>query len=821
MAIRNQQELKNYFQTGDIPTESQYADLIDSLLHQSDPRLLKLIENIEIKNGYLQLKAGNGDLVAQISLADLGIQMSESSLFIQQLQSALDMVTTEQLNEAIAAASSGMKYTWANAAARNAQTGMMEHEQGVQQDTREVYRYDGINWVFLYALDGDHNHDDRYKRQYAQTITVNGDADKYYQVVFKGGNQNRIRELNIYRNYSQTAPDTWNTPTHKGGLTAEFRLNMGGWGGAQYDWKLLDFRESYSTMLADAGNTSHNKAFYVMLRGGGAEYNIDSDDVLNIQIAYSSSEIIYNHTNPTYVVYGKEPLTEINSTNLLNHSIPVNADVLLKNEKATDSDKLDGIDGSEFVRYGTGSYSLLLGKNGSDSDWLRTTKNGLIPYQNGGHGSLGTSSWNFNTIYGKTLYENNVALSNKYLEKTAKAVDSDKLDGLNSTQFLRSDADDTFVGKLSLGSTTMRQGGIYGTYDSKKTGHIWSMGIAYKIAADGSTFGNLYGFGYKHTNNATGGTMASGHQAVWCQNGTPHVALGTNIWTKGDVKATRDIYASGTYYYGDNKRIVQFSDSWLRLNPSNQFTSGIYCAQSTLRTDNQLQVGSGGSAFYANSSGDGRFNRNLTVNGNIYGKAVNGTYSNLYRFGGLYLTWDSDSYGANKHHSIRSTYGDTYGDAITINSFNHIRLNIDSNNNNKGSRFEIGANNTGTSNVVFSVDDTGTLTAKGDVIAYSTSDMRFKDEIQPIANPLTKINQLSGNEFKWNEKQEIYKKGSKDYGILAQEIANVLPEAVRENDDTGYLSVRYEKLIPLLIEGIKEQQYQIEELKTKIHGINN
>ena len=100
-----------------------------------------------------------------------------------------------------------------------------------------------------------------------------------------------------------------------------------------------------------------------------------------------------------------------------------------KTAKATDANLLDGKDSSAFVQYGTGTYSLLLGKNGSTSDWLRTTSQGLLPYQAGGSGSIGTSSWNFNTIYGKTIYENNTALSNKYLGKTAKATDSYKLDG--------------------------------------------------------------------------------------------------------------------------------------------------------------------------------------------------------------------------------------------------------------------------------------------------------------------------------------------------------------------------------------------------------
>ena len=79
-------------------------------------------------------------------------------------------------------------------------------------------------------------------------------------------------------------------------------------------------------------------------------------------------------------------------------------------------------------------------------------------------------------------------------------------------------------------STSTRSAGMYGVYDSAKIGHIWSMGTTYKISDDGANFGNLYGFAYKHTNNATGGNMATGHQAVWCENGTPRVAIGTNFW---------------------------------------------------------------------------------------------------------------------------------------------------------------------------------------------------------------------------------------------------------------------------------------------------
>jgi len=82
---------------------------------------------------------------------------------------------------------------------------------------------------------------------------------------------------------------------------------------------------------------------------------------------------------------------------------------------------------------------------------------------------------------------------------------------------------------------TTREAGIYGTYDSTKIDSIWSMGTAYRVAADGSTFGNLYGMAYKHTNNTTGGTMAAGHQVVFCSNGSPGVAIGLagNVWNSG------------------------------------------------------------------------------------------------------------------------------------------------------------------------------------------------------------------------------------------------------------------------------------------------
>jgi hypothetical protein len=109
------------------------------------------------------------------------------------------------------------------------------------------------------------------------------------------------------------------------------------------------------------------------------------------------------------------------------------------------------------------------------------------------------------------------------------------------------------------------------------------------------------------------------------------------------------------------------------------------------------------------------FNNDILANDHIYGRSVNAESSRLYRFGGLYLTWDSDSHGTNDQHSLRSTYGNTFTDSVTLNSYNHIRFNIDTNNNNSTSYFEVGDGTTGTGNVIFRVDQAGNTTVTGNI----------------------------------------------------------------------------------------------------------
>jgi len=113
----------------------------------------------------------------------------------------------------------------------------------------------------------------------------------------------------------------------------------------------------------------------------------------------------------------------------------------------------------------------------------------------------------------------------------------------------------------------------------------------------------------------------------------------------------------------------------------------------------------------------------------------------------------------------------------------------------------------------------GRIDAKNDIVAYSTSDCRLKENITPIEHAVDKVERITGVSFDWKELTEeekinIHGNEGHDVGVIAQEIEKVLPDAVTTRD-SGYKAVNYEKIIPLLIEAIKDQQKQIDELKNK------
>jgi hypothetical protein len=111
----------------------------------------------------------------------------------------------------------------------------------------------------------------------------------------------------------------------------------------------------------------------------------------------------------------------------------------------------------------------------------------------------------------------------------------------------------------------------------------------------------------------------------------------------------------------------------------------------------------------------------------------------------------------------------------------------------------------------------GEIRATNNITAYYSSDERLKDNVTIIADALGKIAAIRGVEFDWNnltEAEDGYFVRKHDVGVIAQEIEKVLPEVVATRED-GFKAVKYDRIVPLLIEAIKELKAEVDALKAR------
>jgi len=109
----------------------------------------------------------------------------------------------------------------------------------------------------------------------------------------------------------------------------------------------------------------------------------------------------------------------------------------------------------------------------------------------------------------------------------------------------------------------------------------------------------------------------------------------------------------------------------------------------------------------------------------------------------------------------------------------------------------------------------GTITCDSDIIAFATSDKKLKTNLKPVSNALEKVVFLTGYNFDWKTQDTSYDylKGN-DIGFIADEVEQVIPEAVTIRSD-GVKAVNYSKVVPLLVQSIKELKQEIETLKER------
>jgi len=113
----------------------------------------------------------------------------------------------------------------------------------------------------------------------------------------------------------------------------------------------------------------------------------------------------------------------------------------------------------------------------------------------------------------------------------------------------------------------------------------------------------------------------------------------------------------------------------------------------------------------------------------------------------------------------------------------------------------------------------GEIRATASITAYYSSDKRLKENIVNIVNPLAKLQQLNGVEYDWTDKyiadhggEDGYFVRKHDVGLIAQEVEAVLPEIVAENNE-GYKAIKYERVVALLVEAVKELSAEVARLK--------
>jgi len=234
-----------------------------------------------------------------------------------------------------------------------------------------------------------------------------------------------------------------------------------------------------------------------------------------------------------------------------------------------DADLLDGLHATSFA---SSTFNVASGASSSDPN-SRTDAYFLTNSANAAFGSLFShiqnhwwSSVGGNVAQHATTYNGSTArfaVRHRYSgswtswaqawtqvnDGSGSGLDADLLDGQQGSSFLRSNAADTFTGTLTMGTQLALVAnnygrGVFGLYSATRYQHVWSMGTAYKTNDSGTSYGNMYGLTYTHTNVGTGTNQAiSGlsHQLQHRTNGTLTAAIGSGIWTSGNVTAYSDI----------------------------------------------------------------------------------------------------------------------------------------------------------------------------------------------------------------------------------------------------------------------------------------
>lgn len=336
-------------------------------------------------------------------------------------------------------------------------------------------------------------------------------------------------------------------------------------------------------------------------------------------------------------------------------------------------------------------------------------------------------------------------------------------------------------------------------------GHITaaSSNTAISLAAlgySGSANADNYGSFSIRANAGASEAIGSGEVITFTDSGATTVSRSGNTIDISSVNTVTNVGVSGqqtsgtiTLAAGSNSTVSQ-SGSTITIASSDTNTVTNVGANNSNFTNGNINI-VGSNATTVSKSGN-----TITISSTDNNTDTD-TITNIGANGGSYSNGNISITGSGATSVSKS------GNTVTISSTNTTYSNLNEFTNGPGyTTYSSNQATDTTSTVQF-----GLVRSTGDVVAFYSSDERLKDNIAPIENSLDKVGQLKGYEFDWNDKQDVYE--GHDVGVIAQEVEKVVPELVQTRDD-GYKAVKYEKIVPLLINAINELKAEIEELKS-------
>jgi hypothetical protein len=355
----------------------------------------------------------------------------------------------------------------------------------------------------------------------------------------------------------------------------------------------------------------------------------------------------------------------------------------------------------------------------------------------------------------------------RYLLSGAKAADSNLLDGIDSSGFLRANATDVASGRITFsnGAGVEIPRGITGGYgDTAGTGSnwgasIWGMGDAYNGSGNG-------------TSHSPGS-----YEIAWLRashaDANGNVGEGLYVFSQGGYRG--GIGSAGGQLTGDlrvNGTITGNGSGISALNASNLNAGTVATARlpsAALIGDTTYSAGTGLSLSGTTFNISNPFNPSGSYSGL---RAQNTTKGDV----GLGSVRNVASYsqGESDGRYLRSNTSDTMSGNLTV---------------------------------------TGEITATDVTI---TSDLRVKSNLEPIASPLEKILKLTGFTYQ----MKGLKPSDRRMGLVAQDVLEQFPEAVHGTEDTHY-SLSYGSLVAALVNGMKEQQEQIAQMQQRLETLES